>query len=664
MPISLRTAGLLSLVLLAGAATSPRLWAADERSEQLLAETVRYGDSHFDAGAFMVAEPGGEPNAPEYSLPYATALLATGGDTARAAAVIGACLDLQDTGATSPTRGLFRWKPTATTALRTSVYHMGPQFAWLYRTQTKTLGEALSARVKTALDLALKAVSHPDARTKESDQEQLQRLATAVSMAKALGDASLATQVAAADIYLTRWLKEVSASGRLWAPSPSGDVLRILALERLWESMPESSRPLAEQALRLCYLDFAQRVHPDPLTVAGASDFSYPEEIMDGRGIATGLIYRNFGGKLTGVIRPYAAAIALSSYRPPADIAALVRPVFKPYEVQTGCSADSNSPSATDTYLHPNYTLGTMSGWCLANTVPVLATFSHYENQPTAFFRAHGTPAHVNALQCSNFALCSFNFDHLGVEPQRMQAYVKGNLGSAREIQEVYAMGSLWQGDAIAVGSRGTVVVKRGGAYLAITLLECGPVGVDITSRRKPGVLEWEGEGEYATLALTIYARQEEYRLPRAADDWRAGFAIQIWNGDQFDSTQDVARWLETSRITQKYAPGIVRTSIPRETNPVLDRNKPQPKKTYVTTAQKVHTIDYSYRRGDGNHFTLIEDLRREQVMGRLLNDQPLQATASFWNSPAFLWTPKQSLEAALTPTKAAAEPGASVKGD
>jgi hypothetical protein len=635
---------LIPLVLLIGAlAAAPCV--AEDATSALLGLAIHYGDRHFDATGSAVLDEGGAPDLPLYSLPYALALLETGGDVGRARAVIESTLAAQDTQTGSPTRGLFRSAPGAAPG-RTATAHTVPLLVVAYMDRSASLGEECSGRIRAALELSLKALQKPDPTLRDSDVAEWLRHAALVQAARALNDPSadlLATQSLTA---VAQWLRTMTAEGRTWAPSPDADAWRIIALQRLWAALQPTQRGPVEQALQVCYLDFCQRVQPAVPILAGACTHAGADWAIDGSGIARYLLARDFGLQAPEFATPIAAIPALSDYRPAADIVSRVRSDFKPYSIETN-STHADAPAQTVTYVHPDYTLGTMTGWCWPDSIPTYATFARRAEKATAYFRVHGAPAHVNSFQFSNLALCSLNFDHIG-SPDRKQAWVKGYLGSVHEVEEVYAMGAIWHGDPIAVGARGTVVIKRGQTYLAVTLLECGPVDADITSRRKPGVLEWEGAGEHAWLTLTINARQEGYALPRAQDDWRAGYVIQVWNGDQFDSTQDVARWLDTARIVQQYAPGVIRTSIPRETNPVLDRNKPQPKPKYLTTAQKVHTIEYSYRRGEGNRFRLVEDLRREMVLSRTVNDVAV-GKGLLWQSPGFNWAPKQKLDVALS---------------
>lgn len=626
---------------------------AEDASAALMGLAIRYGDRHFDAARGIVTDEAGDPDLPLYSLPYALALLETGGDAARARVLIECALASQDTQMGSPTRGLFRTAPGGAPG-RTATAHVVPLLVIAYMDRSAVLGEDCSGRIRSALELALKALIKSDAAQRDSDVAEWLRYGAILQAARALNDPGLESLTNQALSAIGQWLRTMSTDGRTWAPSPDADAWRLLALQRIWDAIPQAQRAPVEQALQLCYLDFAQRVQPAVPILAGAATHAGADWAISGDGIARYLLCRDFDLKTPSYANPMAAIPALSEYRLPTEIVARVRSEFKPFVVETN-STHPDVPAQTVTYLHPSYTLGTMTGWCWPDSIPTFITFARSAEQPTAYFRVHGAPAHVNSFQYSNLAMCSLNFDHIG-SPDRKQAWVKAYLGSVHEIEEVYALGTIWHGDPIAVGSRGTVVVKRGGAYLAVTLLECGPVGVDLTSRRKPGALEWEGAGEHAWLTLTIYARQEDYALPRAQDDWRAGYVVQVWNGDQFDSTQDVARWLDTSRTMQQYAPAVLKTPIEREFNPVLDRNKPQPKPKYLTTAQKVHTIEYSYRRGEGNRFKLVEDLRRETVLSRTVNDIAV-GKGLLWQSPAFNWAPRQKLDVALSTPPASETP-------
>jgi hypothetical protein len=277
----------------------------------------------------------------------------------------------------------------------------------------------------------------------------------------------------------------------------------------------------------------------------------------------------------------------------------------------------------------------------------MLATFSGYRSTPTAYAWIHGAPAHVSSFQTSNLAVCSMNFDDMG-SAKRTQAYVHVVLGRAGEVDEVNVPGGTWDGDPAAIGSRGTVAVRRGNVMMAITLLDSGVATAQTDTRRKPGVLEWVGQGEYARLTLTIYARQEDYTLRRSEDDWRAGFVVQMWTADQFDGLDAMVRWLNVAKIGQTFQTAVTKTELPQDYHPIMDKGKLLPKPRVVKLENRLHTIDYSYDRGRGNSFRLVEDIRNEAVRERAVNGQPLPP-ALWWYSPRLYWTPKQALEVAFT---------------
>ena len=635
----------------------PPASALDVRAGHLVELSIAYGDSHFSSAANLVLDAGGVPEIPQYSLPYAVALLEMGISISRAKAVMSAVLAGQDRRPGSPTRGQFRRYGGSSPYERSATHEVAPLLVRARAKHASRLGDELTQRITAAMELALKAIGREPANARENEKA-LVRQAALAQLGHALGSPS---HVAGAAGAVARWAEEVAREGRVWAPGPSADTQRLLALQRIWEVAPEASRGVLEQALRLCYLDFAQRVHPALGGVSGAAQSACPSEYMEGVGIASYLTYRDFGLGLPRRVTPMAAAIGLIEYRPPAEIVALVRADFKSYTIETNCARDL-IPAHTDTYLHPDFTLGTMTGWCLHDSVPIVATFAKNNGRPTAYFRVYGAAAHVSSLQCENLAICSFNFDRIG-STKRPRAWLEGCLGTAQEVEEVYARGAEWNGEPIAIGARDTVVVKRGGVYLAVTLLETGVAGEESSSRRKPGVLEWQGIGEHAALVLTIYARQEDYPLRRLLDDLRAGVVVQIWGEDQFDEAMDLVRWLMTARIRQTYARAVIKTPQPQDTHPVLDKHKPQPKRRYTRRSQKVHTITYAYRRGKGNTFTLVEDLRNEAVLDRAINDQPLSSGA-WWKTPAITFVLGQTLEDALAPAPAAEEASASSPTD
>jgi len=631
---------------------------ADERAGLLLELSMRYGDSHahFDSATNLVLDAAGMADLPDYSLPYSLALLERGLSISRAKAVVNAVLAGQDTRAGSATQGLFKWYGTQNAPYsRAATERIAPLLTLAHARYAPRLGDDTVNRLGQAMALTLRALRR-GGKLVTGDDASLGRLAAVAYLGKALGDTSL---IAAAVTGVERWGTAVAGSGRTWGPGPWSDTLRLVALQRIWEVAGPESRAPVERALAVCYMDFAQRVHPLLAGLSGAATRAYPEEYVDAAGVASYLAYRDFGTPLPPQVKPFAAVVALLSYRLPAESSAAVRREFSPYVVETASKAKL-MPSRTDTYMHPGFTLGTMTGWCVPESIPVLATFARDQQQPTAYFTLHGAPAHISSFQYGNLALCTLNFDRVGIK-KRLTAWVRGYLGSVHDVREVYALGTRWNGEPIAIGARGTVVVKRGGTYLAVTLLECGAIGAELTSRRKPGVLEWQGIGEHAKLCLTIAARREEYPVRRPIDDLRAGFVVQIWDGDQFEETVDVSRWLARSKISQRYASATKKTVQPRDVHPVLEKHKPQPKPTYRRRAQHVHTIEYSYQRGKGDSFVLIEDLRHEEVLGRLRNEEPME-NSLWWRSPGLELPPAKTLTEALAPPpaeKPAVAPGA-----
>lgn len=617
---------------------------ADERAGHLIELCIAYGDTHFNSAANLVTTPTGYPELPEYSLPYALALLEAGLSTSRAKAVFASTLAMQDATPASPTRGLFRWWGVATAEFSAdATARIAPLLARAVSAYGDRLGDDLRNAVLAAMDLARGALALELRRAKGDDSGVLIQAALA-QLGSALGQPQAA--VAAANA-VSRWTHEIALGGRTWGPSPAGDATRIMALSHIWQALPVEGRGPVEDMLRLCYLDLLQRAHLPGGVLAGAQFSASAQDYLGSGGPASYLIYRDAGGPLPSNVQPIAAVAALSAYRPPDDVVAVVQRQFAPYSVTTTASRET-APARTDTYLEPKFTLGTMSGWCMGDTVPIFAAFSAPQKRPTAFFRVKAAPAHISSLQFGNLAICSLNFDRMGVE-KRLQAWLQGSLGTVHDVEEVYAMGSEWNGEPIAVGTRGTVIVKRAGVYLAVTLLECGPAEIESTSRRKPGVLEWTGIGENAELTLTVYARQDEYRVKRPIDDLRAGVVFQVWDSSLFADTGEADRWLARSKINHRQSRGTSKTPVPRDVHPVLDEHKPQPRQQYVTRTQNLHTIEYAYLRGEGDQFKLVEDLRHEQVIQRSRNGASID-TAQWWSSPALELGPGRSLRDVFAP--------------
>ena len=618
--------------------------AAGQRCDHLLELASAYGDGHFDPQSGLIADVVGAPDVSRDSPGYAVALLERGENVERARSVIRAILSHQDRRGKSETRGAFKWSVNDAGFDIETVVRVAPFLARAYGAHADKLGDDLAAEVREALEAAIECLGPGDGRS--DDEEALLRYGALALMGAAL---SRPQYTAEAVGLVTQWGQRVGTHGRHWPPSPRLDALRILALQQIWSVATPAQRVPVEEALALCYWDFAQRVHLAAGTIAGSAAVA-AEECYSGQGVSSYLIYRDFGPPLTVSVRPFAVAFALCDYVPPAAVLALVRQDFKPYGVETnsGEAHVTRIPARTDTYMSPGFTLGTMTGWCTPDSVPVYATFGRGQARPTLYFTVHDAPAHVSNLQANNLAVCSFNFDRMG-GGNRVQAWVEGMLGGARDVQEVYALGAVWNGQPMAISTQGTVIVRRGGTYVAVTLLESGPAGVMTTTRRKPGVLEWKAVGEDAHLTLTVYARQEDYRVAEPLDDVRAGFVIQIWDESEFESLEAAAKWLESASVRQSYAPLVEREVLPGQEPHVLDRDKPRPRDRYKVRTQKVHTVAYGYNRGRGKTFTLVEDLAGEVVLGRMVDDTDI-GTSFWWDSPALTLRPGQEIISVKAP--------------
>jgi len=608
--------------------------ASAQWSGHLLELSIAYGDAQLDTQSCLVRDAAGVPDVAKDSPGYAVALLEHGGSVERARVVWEAVLAQQDKRGKSPTRGCFKWSTASEDHDPGTLIYTAPMLARAYSSHAAALGDACAAGLKEAMELEVEALSQEERRSE--DEEALIRHGALATLGAALGRPQYVTRAVEA---VTEWVKRVGTQGRHWPPSPTRDALRILALGQIWGAAAQADRAIVEQALILCYKDFAQRVHfAVPALAGGIAADGW--EAAPGHGLPAYLIYRDFGGQLAARVRPFAVAFALCPYQVPEAIVALVRPDFTPYSVETNSSEGrvSRIPARTDTFMDPAFTLGTMTGWCTPDSLPTYVTFGREQADATAYFAVHDGPAHVSSLQARNFAICSFNFDRMGVG-NRVLAWVEGVLGGARDVQEVWALGSAWNGQPIAVPAGGTVVVRRGGVYMGVTLLESGPPGVASTTRRKPGILEWKAVGEDAHLTLSVYGRQEDFQLKDAIDDVRAGFVIQLWDGDEVESIQDLAAWMDTSQIKQTYAPMIEREVLPGQEPSVLDKDKPRPRDRYKVRTQKVHTITYAYRRGKGDVYELVEDLEGEVVLSRTGNGTEL-GTGFWWDSPGLTMPP------------------------
>lgn len=608
-------------------------FAVREADAPALRAIVAYGQSHLDPATGLVKDGADVPDLPTSSAGYVAACLATGQDVEPAKLVLTKILDLQQP--TGAMQGNFPWKlgPGAAPTVEATLYAT-PLLAYALRYHAATLGPDLSARLKLSLGLVQKAM----ARLQTKPEEDARFLLCAA--ARATAAAALGADPGAAAGDVDDWLRYVTRNGLPAGHSPTLDAAKFVSLKWIRDSLPAERRGGVERALTLTAVDLAGRVHAPAGYLAGAINQAFSGEYIRASGFASYVLYTDFGLPLPDTVEPYLAAALLPQWHAPASVSAL--------SATTGLRrtrALNAGVEETDTYIGQFFSLGTMSGRVGSATIPIFCTFAR-NARPTLYFYCDPTPCSVNSLQTDNLALCSFNFDDVGVPP-RIKASLCGVLGTKETVEGVYCYGVPWNGQPTSVGEFESVAIATNGCYVGLTLTRTGSASSTEGAAAKPATLNWSQPDGSGNLLLTIYARPQDYPLPRSLYNMRAGVVIEMASQLSYPTLADFARHVSSGRLKQSAKSG--REYLPTQEKP-KDPNvmipDPQAKSTRPYRPVMSQTIEYTL---EGRSLKLAEDLVHNQSQDRQLDNVPLDAT-NLWESEFFKWPPTGDLAAALAP--------------
>ncbi len=608
--------------------------AAAQHGPHLALLAAQYGDgpydrqqglSYYDEASHLVRDRNGRLNLVESSLNYAAALLATGEQPERARQVVEAVLAHQDTEQDSPTRGLFRWMADESTDYDAhATTYLGPTLAHLAQTAEGDLAGLLADSARLALQGLVKMPERP------RDGFSQAMWAGAVCALAAAAEEPEA-QAAGAQV-VGRIVARLHTRGPAGVHSPTFDALRIGALRWAWQYAPsDEARADAETALRVYYADMLQRYYATNAMVAGAIGSTYAADYLARTGVSRYLLACDLPSALaaTGDAAPLVMYFALSDYALPDDLVALAEGPRAPAEVRTRTPSDEDDVpemSSTCTWVAPGMSLGTMSGMIDASSIPILATCDLPE-RPTSYFYVLGGPATVQSAQSGSLALCSFNFDAIGVG-QRMKAAVRGILGRRDQIDRVIVGRHEWIGEPEAIGQNGVIAVQRGSSYLGVKILEVA-IGAQPRSETKPGVLTWYAEGNMDSLMLTVYGRREEYRLGEPLFDVRVGLLVEVAPASGFGSLEEFAGHVGGRRVSQRVEQTRVRIDEQDERQ-IPGRHEIKAVGEMRFARFLNHTIMLD---DEEMPLGLTEELLRNQLVSRTL---PVELPADYlWASPA-----------------------------
>ncbi len=543
---------MVAIVLMAGPVT------AAEHTMPLALLAVQYGDevydrrdqrTYYDEASHLVRDRRGKLNIAETSLTYAAALIVAEQQTQRAYQVIEAVLERQDCEEQSPTRGLFRWLDEEGSGpdVHATAY-LAPVLAYLVKTIDD---DALKERLRASARLALEAMLAAPAHAREGFSAAM--WAGAVCSLGAVVDDPRGPEAGAKAV--TEILTRLRARGLDGVHSPTFDALRIGGLRWAWQyAADEAAREAAETALRIYYADMLQRYDPDTAMVTGAIGYAYAADYLGTTGVSRYLLACDLPSALAASrgVGPLVMYFALSDYTLPPELVAMAEERGGPIEVRTRTpeteQVGAAEASSTCTWVAPGMSLGTMSGTIDGSSIPVLATCDLPE-RPTSYFYVVGGPATVQSVQSGPLALCSFNFDGVGVMP-RLKAGVRAILGRRDQIDRVIIGRHEWIGEPEAVGQNGVVALKRGSSYLGVKILDVA-VGTKPRMEVKPGAISWYAEGNMDSLMLTVWGRRESYQVEKPLFDVRIGLLIEVAPAAQFGSLEEFAAHVSKRRVSQ-----------------------------------------------------------------------------------------------------------------
>ncbi|GEM_PF-4605618 len=612
-------------LLLTGAA------CAAEHGEHLALLVAQQGLERWEkaaasetAGAPLLLEAGGRANLAETNLNWAVALMCSGEQVELASQVAAAVLAHQDTAATSRTRGLFRWSadPEAEYAEDATLY-LAPALAEL---AVNGLPERARRQYRDSAVLALGGLLASD---RPTSGVAAAMWAGAVSvLGNAVGEAR---GPAEAENVLGALLAQVRREGFGAIPSPTFDALRIGGLRWARQfAATDAGRATADTLLRIAYADLLQRYDPATGIIAGPIGNAYPVEYLGKAGVAQYLLACDLPSALaaTRTILPLAMYFALSDYDMPPALIALAEGDRGSFEMRTRIPAaegEGIEAASTCTWVAPGMSLGTMSGPVDARRVPILATCDLPE-RPTSYVYPFGGPAALRSAQTGGLALCSFNFDGVGLGIST-QVGVACVLGRRDQIDRVLVGRHDWIGQPEAVGRNMVVAVRRGNTYLGMKILDTGPAEGAVTAV-KPGGLEWFAEGSMDSLVLRVYGRRAGYVLKSPIHDVRVGLLIEVAPVSQYATLDDFAAVVSARRVTQTISTERIR--IDQLQTPGI------PGRHEMRSLSEMKWARYLYQDMSLDDAALglglIEELLRDQIVSRTL---PVELPAEYlWVSP------------------------------
>ncbi|HCU36005.1 MAG TPA: hypothetical protein DGT21_11325 [Armatimonadetes bacterium] len=610
--------------------------ASAEVDAALVSAVIAYGRANLDESTGLVKDGTRQTNVPQSSPGYLAALLIEGGHDNEVAALVGALLANQDRKDKSDTRGCFRWSASGSDAYSydATLYAL-PVLAWCVQHHQRGLGSR-AAELTDAVALATRAL---DKYSFEPDDEAYLMLQAAAraSAGAALGDRKLVDRAQSA---VDEWLSSVRAQGLPAGHSPSFDALRLATLYWLKASGAQASASL-DTAIRLSRADAAARVWPAHHVLAGAAYHSFMSDYTASGGLSDYLCRAYFGTGALESVEPFVMHFLL-----PAPAPTPPAPHALPLTVRTSSIAPTKV-TGTCTYVAPEFSLGTMSGTMSSSSLPIVIRFADPEYPEAIAATVFPAEGQVNSIQHNGMALCSINFDRIGIG-SRKQAYVSFRLGRKEQIQEVLVRGAAWNREDTGIDQRDGLVFSTADCYVGIMIGRCGPVEGDTLRRVKPAELRWSGLGTLQRLQLDVYGRQSDFGLREPLHNVRVTLGICVAPASAYTSIEEFGAAFAQSRISEKIEQTVQRigeeSTLPQRgpTDGVIP--DPKPKRDFPIRRLVQQTITW---KSMGAEFILTEDLNAGELMSGSV-DGVEAPREMLWATPGFSYAPGQQLEEAL----------------
>ena len=616
------------------------------RRNRVLAMIVEYGQANYDEQAHLVRDHSAQLAIAQGSIEYATALLAADQQPERAAAVIEAVLATQVMAPRAKQQGAFPWRPGEAPS-DAATAEAAPWLAYIQQHFRDKLPAETQTHLAASLGPALAAVSRlPEQRANTS--EYLRELAAEATLSAALGTKGPGRDWAD---DLGGWAKLTEDKGIIEFNSPSFYPRDVAALQWVW-LVAQDPRVKARAAEALEYLcrDVALHYHPKAGRTAGPGVRVLDRDYL-GTGAGRFLLYGLFGQPELPAAPPFAMFATIAGFVPNQETVHTATQLDVPRLIRTR-AADRT----TTTYLHPLYSLGTMSGPLTSGCAPVVLTYPQ-RDAASGYCTIRPVPARIASVQKDGKSLVDLDFDQIGKTPDRVQVQVDIHFGPRSSFGKVLVNETAYYDAAeqkdvpypVAIDSQASVITEREGVFTAVTAIAAGPIeskAWDLGG--KPGMLEWVKplptvEDE---LVLHLYGRQDDRRQP-VRDNYRVAFAIEMAADDTYEDLDAFAQAVFKARIRKSLSAKRVKVGE-REENPQRPKGfmEPTERANFIFEVRVVQELRYQ----SGNDvLELTEDLQKNQIIAQTIDGQDLKWDF-LYRSPSLNHMPGDPLASVLRP--------------